>query len=165
MARAILRAQQERQLRRLEPDAGVQRAGAESLLKEGTTAQRISAAASLGNLRFLCSFEPLLNALARESEPGFGDRRVKTAILQALDNVGSEHAGQTALRTGHEQLRGFINAHLSDPELVGKAMKALAWTGNRAESIHDADDIKKAARKAGYKSTASAASAAYFSRI
>src|SRR5271157_680149 len=79
--RAILRQKHARELRRIEPDALHECMTAEEQLKSTVPAERQKAATTLGDLRYIDSFEPLLYALARESEPDRGDRAVKAAIL------------------------------------------------------------------------------------
>jgi hypothetical protein len=165
---AILREYHERDARRTQPDTLRQCTEALSGLESDSAEKRTAAATTLGELRYLHTYEPLLNALAREcqppsgermedaatgeSKPVFGNRAVKAAILKALDNIGNDHAGQRALAAGREPLKEFSMAHLDDAGLVRAALKASAWTVSiMGDAIHDLDEVKEAARSAAAK--------------
>jgi L-alanine-DL-glutamate epimerase-like enolase superfamily enzyme len=121
-------------------------------LESESAGKRTAAATTLGDLRYLHTFKPLLDALARESEPGFGDRAVKAAILEALDNVGSDHCRNPKLEIGREPLKRFSMAHLDDAGLVRAALEASGWTVSiMGDAIQDLDEVKEAARSAAAK--------------
>jgi hypothetical protein len=155
---AIVLAQQKREMLRLEPQIELECTRAENQLGSAVAAERKSAAKTLGKLRYLSSFQPLLHALARESGPGDGGRAMKAAMLKALRNIGSDHCGHTALEIGRGPLREFAMAHLADHLLVGSALNALAWTCLRCESLEDMSRVMEAADAAGYRKTSIAAS-------
>ena len=137
----------------------------EEKLESDVAAERQAAAATLGDLRYIYSYEPLLHALERESGSGYGKRDMKAAILRALENIGADHSCKPELRAGREPLNRFMIAHLADAELVESALKALVRTGIPEETLDDLDKIKNAARAAGYRETVSAASDIYFDII
>ncbi len=154
---AIVRQQQKREMLRLEPEARLECALAERQLGDAAAAERKSAAKTLGKLRYLHSFEPLLHALARENAPGDEGRAVKAAMLKALRNIGSDHCCHIALEVGRVPLRDFAMAHLDDHVLVGSALNALASTCLRCESLADMEKVMKAADEKGYRETGIAA--------
>ena len=147
------------------PTVIAQHERAENLLRSGVAEERAKAAASLGQLRNIGSYMPLLHALARESRPGHENREVVSSILEAMDKIGSRHSGQPPIREGREPLRKFIMAHLADPGIVKIALEAMGWTGTREQSIHDPDEIRNEARRAGYEATARVAGDIHFERL
>jgi hypothetical protein len=161
---AILREQHGRDVRRNMP--GTLRQCAEALdgLRSDAAAKRAGAATILGDLRYLHSYAPLLDALARECQPGLGDRAVKAAILEALEHVGSDHCRSPKLEAGREPLNRFMMAHLADPELVRSALNALRWTGLFGDTIEDTCRIEEAAAQHGYHETEAVANDVYVTR-
>ncbi len=162
---AIVLARQKRELRRLHGSTQLECTLAQNQLGSAVAAERKSAAKTLGRLRSIYSFEPLLHALARESEPGDEGRAVKAAMLKALRNIGSDHCGQVALAAGREPLKKFSMAHLDDAGLVRSALKALEYTCLRCEAIEDMENVMKAAAEAGYKDTDLAASGLWLNAV
>ncbi len=163
--RAILRYAHEREMCRLQGRNGILQVRAQNRLWSGVAAARKSAARILGRLRFIYSYEPLVQALARECKSGDEGSAVKAAMLKSLDKIGSEHCGQKTLTTGREPLNEFIMAHLDDHVLVRAALKALRWTGSFDDTIQDTRSIEEAARAAGYEKSAGVASKIYLGRI
>jgi hypothetical protein len=170
---AIVLARQKRELQRLHGSTYLKCTLAQNQLSSGSAGERERAAKALGHLRYLHSYEPLLCALAREGR--HGSRAVKAAILEALGDIGGEHAGQTALMAGREPLKRFSMAHLDDAGLVRSALDASGWTVSfMGDAFQDLDEVKDAARRAAakggpnagkYDATAAQASDLYFDWI
>lgn len=138
---------------------------AEEQLHSTVPAERQGAATTLGDLRCIDSYGPLLQALEREGGPGNGDRAVKDVILKSLEKIGSEHSADPISDSGYEPLNRFIMAHLADAGLVKSGLKALKWTDTVEKTSTDASTIADAAEAAGYPDSASAASGFYIDII
>jgi len=159
--RAILRQKHEREMQRLEPGVMRQCTQAERRLESDVATERQVAATTLGTIRDIESYKPLLLAMIRESEPGYEDRDVKVAILKALENIGEDHNSKSTLNAGREPLNRFMMAHLADAGLVERALNALKWTDSVEETSADASRIGNAAEAAGYPRSATAATSFY----
>ena len=105
------------------------RVEAEHLLAYGSSAERKKAAAALGELRSIHSYEPLLQAIQRKDN----DRDAKLAILHALHKIGEKFGYMKEFSSGLAVLEPFIMSHLKDTALVQMACQALQWTGTNDE--------------------------------
>lgn len=164
-ARHHIRQRHQRELNRFKPETMSQRREAENALNSRTTANRKAAAITLGTLRYVESYQPLLSALARECQPDRQSREVEVAILEALHHIGHDHNTNEAIKAGREPIKKVILAHLGDTELVKTAFEALKWTALVTDICDDARAIKSRAESLQLRDTVRAASTFYLQLI
>ncbi len=124
---------------------------------------RKAAAESLGRLRSLEAYGPLLAALGREPESH--DARI--AIIGALARIGSAHVAEHSarLRAGQAPIMRFILGHIGDTGMVERSLQALSWTIRPGEASKLSEEIKAAASIGKNPEAARAASDFYLDSI
>jgi hypothetical protein len=118
------------------------RVEAEHLLAHGSSAERKKAAAALGELRSIHSYDSLLLAIQKKDN----DWNTKVAILGALHNIGEKYGYMQSFSSGLAVLEQFIMSNLKDTRLVKVACQAIQWAGTKDDISAVTERIIAAAR-------------------